>query len=137
MFLYCVCYSICNSTSFGVSGTWVSLVFVAIFTISVDPPRLTESLRTRLNQARAGQEVVTLVTIVVATETASLPRPSRSQLRGREGVTGVVAHFPYVHPTFFTFELFSPLKVHVHGRPSPDAGRLQTSDEQTTEQISG
>lgn len=103
MFLYCVCifHSICNSTSFGVSGTWISLVFVAIFAISVDPPRLTESLRARLNQARAGQEVVALVTIVVATETASLPRPSRSQLREREGVAGVVAHFPTCTQRFY------------------------------------
>lgn len=138
MFLYSVCifYSICSSTSFGVNGTWVRVVFVAIFAISVDPPRLTESLRTRLNQARAGQEVITLVTIVVTTETTSLPGPSRSQLRERKGDTGVVAHFPTC-ATHLTFEMFLPLKGHDHGRPSPNAGRLWTSDEQTSAQISG
>lgn len=73
-------------------------MFVAIFTISVDPPRLTKRLRTRLNQASAGQEVVTLVTIVVTTQTTSVPGPSRPQLREREReVTGVVAFFSHVH----------------------------------------
>lgn len=137
MFLYSVCifYSSCSSTSFGVDGTWVRVVFVAIFAISIDPPRLTESLRTRLNQARAGQEVVPLVTIVVTTETTSLPGPSRSQLRGGGGVTGVVAHVPTCTKQF-TFEVFLPSKGHDHGRPSPNAGRLGTSGEQTSARIS-
>lgn len=128
------CVSISMYTSFGVYGTWIYLVFVAIFTVSVDPPWLTESLRTRLNQARTRQEVIALVTIVVTTEATSLARPSWSQLRKREGVGGVVV---YVFTCFHSFELFSPLKVRAHVRPSPDAGRLQTSHGQKTEQISG
>lgn len=96
MFLYSVCifYSSCSSTSFGVNGTWVRVVFVAIFAISIDPPRLTKSLRTRLNQARARQEVVPLVTIVVTTETTSLPGPSRSQLREGEESLVLLPMFP-------------------------------------------
>lgn len=101
-------------------------MFVAIFAISVDPPRLTKSPRTRLYQARARQEVVTLVTIVVTAETTSLPGPSRSQLREREGaggVSGVLVHFPTCSK-YFAFEVFLPLKGRDPGRPSPNAGRL-------------
>lgn len=132
------CVSISMYTSFGVSGTWIYLMFVAIFTVSVDPPRLTESLRSRLNQARTRQEVIALVTIVVTTETTSLPRPSWSQLRKR-GVSGVVAYVFTCsqHVYSCSFESFSPLKVRAHVRPSPDAGRLYNSHGQKTEQISG
>lgn len=126
-------------TSFGVNGTWIYLMFVAIFTVSVDPPWLTESLRTRLNQARTREEVIALVTIVVTTETTSLPRPSWSQLRKREGVGGVVAYVFTCSERVYScsFELFSPWKVRARVRPSPEAGRLSTSHGQKTEQIAG
>lgn len=101
-------------------------MFVAIFTVSVDPPRLTESLRTCLNQARTRQEVIALVTIVVTTETTSLPHPSWSQLRKRKGVGGVVAYVLTCSQRVYRWssESFSPLKVRARVRPSPDAGRL-------------
>lgn len=76
----CVCFYMGVYTSFGVNGTWITLMFVGGFTVSVDHPRLAERLRTRLNQTRLGQEVITLVTIKVTTEAASLPCPSWSQL---------------------------------------------------------
>lgn len=75
-----VCY-----TSFGVDGTWISLMSVGRFTVSIDPPCLAESLRTRLNQTRSRQEVITLVTIKVSTETTSLSCPSGSQLWRKTG----------------------------------------------------
>lgn len=67
-------------TSFGVSGTWINLMFVCGFTVSVDPPGLAECLRTRLHQSRSRQEVIALVAIEVTAETTGPPRPLRSQL---------------------------------------------------------
>lgn len=55
-------------------------MFVRGFTVSINPPGLAERLRCRLYQSRTRQEVITLVTIEVATETTGLPRPLGSQL---------------------------------------------------------
>lgn len=125
MFLHsaCIFYLSLSSTSFGVNGTRVRVVFVAIFTISVDPPRLTKSLRTRLNKARAGQEVVPLVTIVVTTQTTSLPGPSRPQLREREEVTGVVVRFPMVLQSFYIWNAFTFKRT----RPRPSQSKRRSS----------
>lgn len=68
-------------TSFWVDCTRVSPVFVAGFTVAIDPPRLAERLRTCLHQAGPRQEVIALVTVVVAAETAGLPCPLWAQLR--------------------------------------------------------
>lgn len=67
-------------TSFGVYCTWISVMLVRGFTISINPPGLSKSLRTCFDQPRTRQEVITMVSIVVPTETTSLSSPSRSQL---------------------------------------------------------
>lgn len=125
--LWFVCINVSVYTSFGVSDTWVSPMFVGGFAISVDPPWLAECLRNRLNQTRSGQEIVTLVTIVVTTETTSLPCPSWSQLRRWTESSAVFTCinpklYSHLYPfnNFFTFKSTRPRPSQSRRRSSPN-----------------
>lgn len=69
-----------DDTSFGICCTWISVMLVSGFTIAIDPPGLPKSLGTCFNQPRTRQEVITMVSIVVPTQTTCLPCPSWPQL---------------------------------------------------------
>lgn len=74
----CVCVGVC--TSFRVNGTWISFKFLSGFTVSIDPPSLAKGVRTSLNQSRISQKIITLVTIVVTTQSTGPARPLWTQL---------------------------------------------------------
>lgn len=114
--------TIYTCTSFGVNCTWISFMFVRGSTVSTDRPGLAKCPGTRLNQSRTRQEVITLVTIVVSTETTGLPCPPWSKLKRQNSLelfcsSSDISIFTKPHKMPLTFNSTRP-------RPSQSRRRL-------------
>lgn len=119
-------------TSFWVEGAWICFMFVGGIAVPVDPPWLAEGLRTGFNQTGSRQEVVALVTVVVATEATSPAGPLRSQLGKWTGIQYGWFADSYTYGSllkrinlFFTFRSTLPRPSQSRRRSSPNFTRTE------------